>query len=52
MGTLYEHPREVPKSPTTFNLGYTAAERERYPWVAQSSPSEAELALRRTRRAA
>lgn len=52
LGTFYEHPREVPKSPTTFNLGYAGSERERYPWVAESSPSEAELALRRTRRAA
>jgi len=52
LGTFYEHPREVPRSPTTFNLGYTGEERERYPWVAEASPSEAELAARRTRRAA
>ncbi len=51
-GTFYEHPRAVPKSPTTFNLGYTGEERRRYPWVALSSPSESELARRRSRRAA
>lgn len=51
LGTLYRHPREVPRSSTTFNLGYTAEERERYPWVAELSPSEDELATRRMRRA-
>jgi sterol desaturase/sphingolipid hydroxylase (fatty acid hydroxylase superfamily) len=52
LGTLYQHPREVPRSPTTFNLGYTTEERQRYPWVADLSPSEDELATRRMRRAA
>jgi len=32
-GTLYETARERPKSTTVYNLGYTAAEAERYPWV-------------------
>lgn len=36
-GTLYEKSKEVPRSPTVFNLGYTAAEAERYPWVAALS---------------
>lgn len=36
-GTLYEKPKLVPRSPTVFNLGYTAAEAERYPWVAALS---------------
>ena len=35
--TLYERPRDVPRSPTTFNLGYTEAEAEHYPWVADLS---------------
>ena len=52
LGTIYEHQREVPRSPTTFNLGYTDEERRRYPWVAELSASEEELTRRRTRRAA
>ncbi len=36
-GTLYEKSKDVPRSPTVFNLGYTAAEAERYPWVAAFS---------------
>jgi sterol desaturase/sphingolipid hydroxylase (fatty acid hydroxylase superfamily) len=36
-GTLYEKAKHVPRSPTVFNLGYTAAEAERYPWVATLS---------------
>jgi sterol desaturase/sphingolipid hydroxylase (fatty acid hydroxylase superfamily) len=50
LGTGYEHPREVPKSATTYNLGYTAEERLRYPWVAEQSASEEEFATRRSRR--
>ncbi|SNB60632.1 Fatty acid hydroxylase superfamily protein [Arboricoccus pini] len=50
LGTIYESQRDVPRSPTTFNLGYTAEERERYPWVAELSASEAELERRRTGR--
>ena len=34
LGTFYEHPREVARSQTVFNLGYTLEEAERYPWVA------------------
>jgi len=36
-GTLYEKSKDVPRSATVFNLGYTAAEAERYPWVADLS---------------
>lgn len=50
MGTIYESQRDVPRSATTFNLGYTAEERERYPWVGELSESEEELTRRRTRR--
>lgn len=37
LSTYYDHPREVPRSPTVFNLGYTEAQAERYPWVARLS---------------
>lgn len=33
-GTYYPDPKTFPESPTTFNLGYTEEEAERYPWVA------------------
>lgn len=36
-GTYYGRASEVPRSPTTFDLGYTAAERVRYPWLAERS---------------
>ncbi len=36
-GTYYGKAGELPKSPTVFNLGYTAEEAERYPWVARLS---------------
>ncbi|MCP3136840.1 sterol desaturase family protein [Pyxidicoccus xibeiensis] len=32
-GTYYAKASDVPKSPTVFNLGYTAEEAQRYPWV-------------------
>ena len=32
-GTFYDKAKEVPKSETVFNIGYTAAQAERYPWV-------------------
>lgn len=32
-GTYYASAADVPKSPTVFNLGYTAEEAQRYPWV-------------------
>jgi sterol desaturase/sphingolipid hydroxylase (fatty acid hydroxylase superfamily) len=37
LGTYYAKSKERPRSATVFNLGYTAAEAERYPWVAQLS---------------
>ncbi|MES1971850.1 MAG: sterol desaturase family protein [Pseudomonadota bacterium] len=36
-GTLYTRIDRPMKSPTVFNLGYTPAMAERYPWVAQRS---------------
>jgi sterol desaturase/sphingolipid hydroxylase (fatty acid hydroxylase superfamily) len=36
-GSYYDRPRDVPKSATVFNLGYTEAEAARYPWVAALS---------------
>jgi len=36
-GTFYGATRDVPKSPTAFNLGYDEAEALRYPWVARLS---------------
>ena len=36
-GTYYPDPKTFPESPTTFNLGYTGEEMERYPWVAELS---------------
>ncbi len=32
-GTYYAKPGDVPKSETVFNIGYTAAMAEKYPWV-------------------
>jgi sterol desaturase/sphingolipid hydroxylase (fatty acid hydroxylase superfamily) len=37
LGTYYASPRELPKSATVFNLGYTEQEAQRYPWVAALS---------------
>jgi len=37
-GTFYDDPKEVPRSATVFNLGYTAEEAARYPWVAERTP--------------
>lgn len=36
-GTFYDKAKEVPRSETVFNIGYTAAQAERYPWVNQLS---------------
>ena len=36
-GTYYAHPRQIARSETVFNLGYTPAEAEHYPWVAELS---------------
>ncbi|HLS68207.1 MAG TPA: sterol desaturase family protein [Kiloniellales bacterium] len=33
LNTYYQHPRAVPRSETVFNLGYTAEQAARYPWV-------------------
>jgi sterol desaturase/sphingolipid hydroxylase (fatty acid hydroxylase superfamily) len=33
-GTFYPSPAAMPRSATTFNLGYDRAEAERYPWIA------------------
>jgi sterol desaturase/sphingolipid hydroxylase (fatty acid hydroxylase superfamily) len=38
-GTYYARAADVPRSATVFDLGYTAAERVRYPWLAQRSES-------------
>ncbi len=35
LGTYYDSPKSVPRSPTVFNLGYDEDESARYPWVAQ-----------------
>lgn len=32
-GTYYAHAKQVQRSPTVFNLGYTLDEAARYPWV-------------------
>ncbi len=37
-GTHYPQPKEMARSETVRNLGYTEAEAERYPWVAELSP--------------
>jgi sterol desaturase/sphingolipid hydroxylase (fatty acid hydroxylase superfamily) len=36
-GTFYDDPKEVPRSATVFNLGYTDDEARHYPWVADLS---------------
>jgi sterol desaturase/sphingolipid hydroxylase (fatty acid hydroxylase superfamily) len=48
-GTLYLRPRDIARSPTVHNLGYTGGERETYPWVAQMSEDDATYAARRRR---
>jgi sterol desaturase/sphingolipid hydroxylase (fatty acid hydroxylase superfamily) len=50
MGTLYDRQRDVPRSPTTHNLGYTSDERSRFPWVGELSASDEEYTYKRTRR--
>lgn len=39
-GTFYGASREMPKSPTVFNLGYTEEVAGRYPWVARLDAAE------------
>lgn len=51
-GTHYEKPKDVPRSPTRFNLGYDDEMRRTYPWVAQLSESDEVYAKRRKRRVA
>lgn len=51
-GTFYEQPKDVRRSETTYNLGYTGETVKRYPWVAALSESEETYARRRRRRAA
>jgi sterol desaturase/sphingolipid hydroxylase (fatty acid hydroxylase superfamily) len=36
-GTMYDRAERPKRSPHVFNLGYTAAEAERWPWVAELS---------------
>ncbi len=40
LGTYYGNTDEIPRSETVFNLGYTAEERERFPWVGELSGPE------------
>jgi sterol desaturase/sphingolipid hydroxylase (fatty acid hydroxylase superfamily) len=51
-GTFYEHARDVQRSETTYNLGYTGETARKYPWVAELSESEETYARQRRRRAA
>jgi len=36
-GSFYAKAKDVPRSATVFNIGYTAAEAERFPWVQRMS---------------
>ena len=51
-GTHYAKPKDVPRSPTRFNLGYDDEMRARFPWVAEISQSDDVYAKRRKRRVA
>ena len=48
LGTYYARPKDIARSATVFNLGYTAQEAERYPWVARLSPERRDEAPRKT----
>jgi len=37
LGTYYPHPKAIARSRTVFNLGYTGAVAQKYPWVAAMS---------------
>jgi sterol desaturase/sphingolipid hydroxylase (fatty acid hydroxylase superfamily) len=37
-GTYYRAPADVERCPTVRNLGYTAAQRQRYPWAGEGDP--------------
>ena len=52
LGTYYAQPKDVRRSPTAHNLGYTAEMAERYPWVAALSEDEETYARQRRRRTA
>lgn len=52
LGTFYEVEDRPHKSPTIYNLGYTAAEAEKYPWVAELSGGLGPDTPRERRRAA
>ncbi len=45
LSTYYAKPGLVPRSATVRNLGYDAAEHERYPWVAELTRGKADGAL-------
>lgn len=40
LGSYYPHPKQIARSETVHNLGYTEAEAERYPWVAALTPED------------
>jgi sterol desaturase/sphingolipid hydroxylase (fatty acid hydroxylase superfamily) len=45
VGTLYQDRDERPRSPHVYDLGYDAAEAQRFPWVAaRSQPVDETLA--------
>ena len=51
-GTFYAQPKDVKRSETVHNLGYTGELKRTYPWVAELSEDDATYARRRKRRAA
>jgi sterol desaturase/sphingolipid hydroxylase (fatty acid hydroxylase superfamily) len=51
-GTFYEHAKDVKRSETTYNLGYTSDAAKTYPWVAELSENDETYARLRRRRAA
>lgn len=48
-GTFYEKPKDVPRSETVFNLGYTSEQSARYPWVARMSAPVTSVGAHRER---
>lgn len=51
-GTFYAQPKDMPKSPTVYNLGYTGEAKQQWPWVAELSADDETYAIRRRRRVA
>ncbi|MEZ5906328.1 MAG: sterol desaturase family protein [Geminicoccaceae bacterium] len=51
-GTFYAQPKDMPRSATVHNLGYTGEARRQWPWVAELSLDDETYAIRRRRRAA